>query len=110
MNITKNATIIKVDMDTERGLTVWIHLDYGGSGQAFGGFVLYSEKSWREDSEHNKNYAGHFISRVLETVGTDSFQSLKGMSCRVKASSGGVDAIGHLLKDKWFCPKDELKS
>jgi len=105
----KNAIITSVDMDTERGLTMWVHLDYGGSGQGFGGYQLYSQTAWDDDNANNKNYAGRFISRVMETVGTDSFQKLKGMSCRVKASHTGVDAIGHLLKENWFCPKDELR-
>lgn len=109
MSEIKNAIITKVDLDIERNLTMWVHLDYGGSGQAFGGYQLYHKTSWEENTKDNKNYAGHFITRVLETVGAESFQSLKGMSCRVKASHTGADSIGHFLKDKWFTPKDELK-
>jgi hypothetical protein len=106
---TKNATITSVDLDIERHLTMWMHLDYGGSGQGFGGYSLYSPKSWDEDNKNNKNFAGFFITRVLETVGVESFQKLKGQSVRVKSSHEGVHEIGHFLKDKWFNPKEEFE-
>lgn len=105
----KNATITSVDIDTERGLSMWVNLDYGGSGQGFGGFMLYNKKSWEKNNEHNKNYAGHFISRVMEVVGVDSFQKLKGKAVRVKADHGSVKSIGNFLKDEWFTPSEELK-
>jgi len=108
MTEIKNAIITSVDLDTERGLTMWVHLDYGGSGQGFGGYMLYSRDSWEKDTENNKNYTGHFISRVMEVVGVDSFQKLKGKAVRVKAGHGSVDAIGNYLEDKWFIPKDEI--
>lgn len=108
MNETKNAIITKVDLDVERTLSMWVHLDYGGSGQGFGGYSLYSQKAWDEDSKNNKNFAGFFITRVLETVGVESFQKLKGQPVRVRSSLSGVDEIGHFLKDKWFNPKAEF--
>ena len=69
---------------------------------------MYSSKAWDEDSDNNKNFAGFFITRVLETVGVESFQKLKGKAVRVRCSHNSVHEIGHFLKDEWFNPKEEF--
>ena len=88
-------------------LTIWIHLDYGGSGQGFGGYNLYSPSMW-ESIEVAKNYAGHWIWRVMEIAGVSDWDDLKGKTVRVEIRDGLVYKIGHILKDKWFCPKEEF--
>lgn len=80
----RNAVIESaVINDADRGmLTAWLHLDYGGSGQGFGGFALYLPKSY---SHHAINsVAGHFIWRCMEIAGVDSWDKLKGKTIRVK--------------------------
>ena len=108
----RNATITKADLDTERGvLTAWLHLDYGGSGQAFGGYVLFKPEAnpcRSERSAECRDCTGLFITRVLEVVGVDSWSKLPGKAIRVRATHSGVEAIGHYLKDKWFEPAKEL--
>lgn len=49
----KNAIISSVSLDTgDRGLlTGWLNLDYGGSGQGFGGHCLYLPKSFTHHTE-----------------------------------------------------------
>lgn len=44
--VIKNAVIKSavIDSDDMGLLTVWLHLDYGGSGQGFGGYALYLPK------------------------------------------------------------------
>lgn len=104
----KNAVITDVRFDVERGLSVWITLDYGGSGQGFGGYLLYAPKGW---VAHNKggDFTGHFIWRVLETAGVEEWSKLVGCTIRVKATFGKVEAIGHIIKDKWFNPSEEFQ-
>ncbi|MCK8211874.1 hypothetical protein LW979_17710, partial [Erwinia amylovora] len=81
-------------------------LDYGGSGQGFGGYVLYLPKSY---SHHElKSVAGHFIFRLLEVAGVDSCDKLKGRTIRVKCEHSKVHAIGHIVRDDWFNPSEDF--
>lgn len=106
----KNAIITDAVLDTERGLSAWVHLDYGGSGgQGFGGYMLYGPDGWKANSQPG-NYAGHFIWRVLEIAGVSDWSKLKGRTIRVKARWDQVEAIGHIVNDDWFNPREEFKA
>ena len=104
----KNAIIESVKISTEDGiLQCWLMLDYGGCGQGFGGYALYLPKSYKH---HNINsVAGHFIWRCMEIAGVYDFNAMKGKAIRVKADYNGVEAIGHIINDDWFCPKEDFK-
>jgi hypothetical protein len=104
----KNAVIISATINNEDHglLSAWVHLNYGGSGQGFGGYNLYAPKSQGE----GPNLCGLFIWRVLEVVGVGKWEDLKGKTIRVSATNGGVDAIGHIVEDKWFWPKKEFEA
>ena len=107
----KNAVITSVRFDTERGLSAWLMLDYGGSGQGFGGHLLYAPEGW---SAHNSGgcLTGHFIYRCLEIAGADDWSKLVGKTIRVRSDCTGIggmiEAIGHIVKDDWFYPKEEF--
>lgn len=103
----RNAVITDARFDTERGLSAWIYLDYGGTGQGFGGWLLYGPKGWRAHGDAG-NYAGHFIWRVLEIAGVDDWSKLKGKTVRARGSWDKVEAIGHPVKDDWFDPAVEF--
>lgn len=102
---TKNAVIKSAVISAaDHGvLTAWLHLDYGGSGQGFGGYALYLPESFRHHSKGSMQ-AGHFIWRVMEIAGVDDWARLAGKTIRVRASHSGVEAIGHIVKDDWFEP------
>lgn len=104
----KNAVISSAKITfKERGiLDAWIFLDYGDSGQGFGGYALYLPKSF----EHHKieSVAGHFIYRIMEIAGVEEWEDLPGKTIRVKADHGGIESIGHIVKDDWFCPKTDF--
>lgn len=102
----KNAVITGVKFDLERGLSAWIYLDYGGSGQGFGGYLLYAPHGWAAHTA--PNFTGHFIWRVLEVAGVDDWSKLTGRPLRVKADHSKVHAIGHIIKDDWFDPAAEF--
>lgn len=108
MSEIKNAVIESARITTgERGfLDCWLSLDYGGCGQGFGGYVLYIPKSWT----HHKleSVAGHFLFRVMEIAGVESWDDLKGKTVRVRGNYAGIEAIGHIVKNDWFCPKDDF--
>lgn len=105
----KNAVIESADITTrDRGfLDCWLTLDYGGSGQGFGGWTLYLPKSWK----HHKveSVAGHHIFRIMEIAGVEKWDQLVGKTIRVKANHSKIHAIGHIVKHDWYCPEDDFK-
>lgn len=102
---TKNAKIT----GTEFGygghgiMTFWLRLDYGGgSCQAFGGYSLGGiEKGWKD--------AIGLIETVLNVVGVDTWEKLKGERVRVKAEHEKVHAIGNYLEEEWLDLKEWCK-
>ena len=104
----KNAIITSATIDTgDRGLlTAWLYLDYGGSGQGFGGYALYLPKSY---SHHEmESPAGHFIFRCMEIAGVEKWEDMKGKTIRVRCNHSSVEAIGHIVKEDWFNPAKDF--
>ena len=109
MSEIKNAIITgaSITNDDHGLLSAWVQLDYGGSGQGFGGYCLYLPKSF---THHElKSFAGHFIWRVMEVAGVSKWGDLAGKTVRVKSSHASVEAIGHIVKDDWFNPSVDFK-
>ncbi len=107
----KNALITDtmLGVDKDHGIfTCWLYLDYGGSGQGFGGYALdvYDPTSQKRVS---CALGMDFLSHVLEIVGVSKWEDLKGKHLRVKASRSKY-GIGHILNEKWFYPKDLFSS
>jgi hypothetical protein len=106
---TVNAIIERATLTTEDHgcLSSWLMLDYGGSGQGFGGYALYLPKTF---THHKRNsVAGHWIWRVMEIAGAEEWSNMKGKTIRVKFNSSGIVAIGHIVKDDWFYPSIDFK-
>lgn len=110
INEIKNAIITSAEIMVEDhgSLTVWLHLDYDGMGQGFGGYALYLPKTY---THHNiLGTAGHFIFRCLEIAGVEKWDQLKGKAIRVDSCHSGITGIGHIIKDDWFYPKKDFAS
>ena len=103
---TKNAIITDaiITNDDHGVLSSWIYLDYGGSGQGFGGYCLY-QPNFRNESP---NIAGHFIWRVMEVIGVSKWSDLKGKTIRAVSTHDKVVKIGHIVKNIWFDPSQEF--
>ena len=101
--VIKDATITNDDHGL---LTAWLHLEYGSSGQSFGGYALYLPKSFR----HHRmlSGAGHFIWRVMEIAEVNEWAELPGKTIRVLSNHCEVKAIGHIIKEDWYEPKKDF--
>lgn len=112
----KNAVIESTMLGWEDHgiLTCYINLDYGGSGQAFGGYALDQPVFGKEESRTSRQFKGRygtaygmqFVAEVMKALGVDSWEKLKGLHCRVEAEHIKVHRIGHFLKDQWFSPEE----
>lgn len=104
-----NAVITDYNLEFSRGfaLDLWIYLDYGDTQQGFGGFVLH--KTDDGFNPNGGNYAGHYITRVMQIAGVESIKDLPGKTIRVDSGSDKVKGIGHIIKDDWFYPSKDFK-
>jgi len=89
-------------------LSVWLHLDYGGTGQGFGGFAL-GHTGMKEYKKEGGNCAGWFINRCMAVAGVDDWDQLRGKTVRVETDAGRINAIGHIVNDDWFNPTEDFK-
>jgi hypothetical protein len=107
---TKNAIITGTQLGYEDHgiLTAFLQLDYGNSGQGFGGYQLDTYSKENEGRTASIG-CGFFIQRVLEVVGVDRWEQLNGKHIRVISDWNKVQGIGHILKDEWFFPEKEFK-
>lgn len=99
-----NAVIIDTKITIEdHGFVAIIELDYGGAArQGFGAFTSYFEG-------YQKDVAGQHITRLMEIAGVRTWSSLRGRSLRVKKSGyHTIEAIGHIVEDDWYAPKQDL--
>lgn len=99
MSEIKNAKIIQTHLGYEdHGIpTCNLVLDYGGSQQAFGGYDL-------------RYHGFEMIQKILDVVGVDCWEKLSGTHCRAQQTHTKVEAIGHLLEERWYNPTDESES
>lgn len=96
MSETKNAQIKSTVLGREDHgiMTFFLHLDYGGAGQGYGGHAI-------GDKKNPQGFGTAAIAEVLDVLGVECWEKLPGTFCRARASNGAVHAIGHPLRDKW---------
>lgn len=103
-----------VSLDNGWCLSVWLHLDYDGTCQGFGGYVLGGDATSSAGKRHatGPNYAAEFLVRSMQVCGVDRLDLCKGKAIRVRKTSeyGDIIAIGHITKDIWFAPKATFES
>ena len=103
----ENALIEKVDLSmADHGcLTLAMTLQGDGWGVTYGGYCLGKGYLGADDDFFSGSAAGmEYLMRIMDTVGVERFQDLKGKYVRVatKGWGGQVKIIGNILKDKWF--------
>ena len=103
----KNAFITNVDLSmADYGcLTLAMTLEGGGWGVVYGGYCLGKGYLGADDNFFEGSAAGiESLMRIMDTVGVEKFQDLKGKYVRVATKGWGdsVKIIGNILKDQWF--------
>ena len=103
----ENALITNVDLSmADHGcLTLAMTLEGSGWGVVYGGYCLGKGYLGADDDFFNGSAAGmEYLMRIMDTVGVEKFQDLKGKYVRVanKGWGSSVKIIGNIIKDKWF--------
>lgn len=103
----ENALIKNVDLSmADHGcLTLAMTLQGDGWGVVYGGYSLGKGYLGADDDHFDGSAAGmECLMRIMDTVGVEKFQDLKGKYVRVATKGWGssVKIIGNILKDKWF--------
>ncbi len=107
---TKNAIITHTQLGEEdHGIFVaTICFDYGGTQQCLNGWALdtYDKKLEKRIGivEGMK-----FIIEFMKVIEVRYWENIKGTHVRVECSHKEIYKVGHILKDKWFDPKDVYK-
>lgn len=108
-----NGVVRSVSIDNENhgALCAWLHLEFGHGGCGFGGYKLGNADGGNLDKTGG-NYAAEWLVRCINTVlGTwGKWEDLAGKPVRVLSEGWGgtVVAVGHYMKDEWFCPRIEF--
>ena len=111
-SIEINAVITSADvtLDRECFLSCWLTLDFGGSGQGFGGYVLGALPEAKAGNHQDQpNLAAIWLVGVLQAAGVSKLSDAVGKVIRVRKTNywGEILAIGHAIKDdRWFNPKE----
>lgn len=102
----ENALITNVDLSmADHGcLELAMTLEGGGWGVVYGGYCLGNGYLGADDDFFDGSAAGmEYLMRIMDTVGVEKFQDLKGKYVRVAIKRGdSVKIIGNIVKDKWF--------
>ena len=103
----ENALIKNVDLSmADHGcLTLAMTLEGGGWGVVYGVYCLGKGYLGADDDFFNGSAAGmEYLMRIMDTVGVEKFQDLRGKYIRVatKGLGSSVKIIGNIIHDKWF--------
>lgn len=107
----ETAQIMEVflGMDYDHGWhTFWVHLDYGGSRQHAGTYILSNchPVTKKKTVSRDRAIITEFIVKV---VGAKSWKGLVGHWCRSLHTHGHVYAIGNANHDRWVDFEDFFK-
>lgn len=104
----RNAIITGASLEIDRGvfLSSWVQVDYGGTSQGFGGWALYLLRTSK--GHQIQSPAGHWICRVMEIAGVESWDKVVGKSIRCRIEGDLIKAIGHIVKEDWFEPRADF--
>ena len=101
-----NCQITNADISMENHSCLDMTLSLEGQVcVCYGGYVLGKGYLGAQDDFFEGSAAGlEYIMRIMDVVGVENFQDLKGKYVRVahKGLGTSVKIIGNITKDKWF--------
>lgn len=109
----RNAKITSTKLGREDHgiMTFMIFIEFNGSYCGVGGYAL---DMWDRQSDKRVFTANGLeaISEILNVVGVDNWEDLKGQYIRIKDNgwSSTIDEIGNLMDDKWFNLREFFKN
>lgn len=88
-------------------MTCFIYLEMDGGGVGFGGYGL-DEYDKNKEKRVGVGVGLDFIREIMEVVGVEKWEDLKGKYIRLDAEGWGGKAlgIGNIMKDKWLYPEE----
>lgn len=103
----ENTLIESIDLSmADHGcLTLAMTLKGECWGVVYGGYCLGKGYLGADDDFFSGSAAGmEYLIRIMDTVGVERFQNLKGKYVRVATKGWGssVKIIGNIIEDKWF--------
>lgn len=103
----ENAKITDVDLSmADHGcLTLSMTLEGAGWCVVYGGYCLGNGYLGAKESDFRGSAAGtEYLMRIMDVVGVEKFQDLKGQYVRVASQGRGsvIKIIGNLISDQWF--------
>jgi hypothetical protein len=112
-----NAVVESATLHLERGfaLVSWLQLNYGGTSQGFGGYVLGGTGDAKTPAaQHGQqpNLCAEWVVSCLRAAGVDNWKDIPGKVVRVRREAGWngrIVGIGHAIKDDcWFLPEQRI--
>lgn len=88
--------------------TCFLFLKLEVGSQGFGGYGLDEYDKIAQRRIDRNGMGLEYIKKILETVGVDSWEKLKGKHIRILKDdtwNSPITGIGHIIEDKWFEPK-----
>lgn len=84
-------------------MTFMLQLEWVGGGCGYGLYAI-DQYDRTEDKRVFSASGLEAISKILEVVGVETWEELKGQYVRIEDNGWGetVDKIGNLMEEKWF--------
>lgn len=100
-----NAKIedVSLTMADHGCLTFYLHLKMQNAGVSVGGYCIgHGYLGAKEFDGYDKGT--EVLMRIMDTVGVDKWEDLKGKFIRIKSNGWGsiIDEIGNIIDDKWL--------
>ncbi len=89
-------------------MTCNLQMEWPSHFQGFGGYCL-STFNKQLNRRVGTAYGMQFILEILETVGVEKWEDLKGKYVRIKTTHEKMLQIGHITEEKWFNPSKDLE-
>ena len=101
--INMKITNVSLNMKNHGVLTFDLTLEGAGCGVVYGGFCL-GNGYLGSDSFKGSAAGIECLMRIMDVIGVDAWEDLKGKYCRILMSGWGdtVKVIGNIIEDKWF--------